>query len=140
MKVQQTIFAFLPVQSGPHTLTLFFFYLKVTPGFRLALLYHPMRSTCKAELLALEGTCVHGRLLHPWDLTHVYLQLSEWKQGSDNVKSRETWQYPRILKNSNQKILVLFWVWRVRGIIHLLLQKQKLIVTHNLKTKADEHE
>lgn len=46
---------------------------------------------------------------------------------------------PVFLKNSNQKILVLS-MKSIRGIIHLLLQKQKLIVTHNLKTKADEHE
>lgn len=69
MKVQQTIFAFLPVQSGPHTLTLFFFllffYLKVTLRFGSVLHGHPRMSKYKAELLALEGTCVHGRLLHP---------------------------------------------------------------------------
>lgn len=68
MKVQQTIFAFLPVQSGPHTLTLFFllfFYLKVTLRFGSVLPGHPRMSKYKAELLALEGTCVHGRLLHP---------------------------------------------------------------------------
>lgn len=66
MKVQQTIFAFLPVQSGPHTLTLFFFYLKVTLRFGSVLHgHHIRRGKYKAELLALEGTCVHGRLLHP---------------------------------------------------------------------------
>lgn len=69
MKVQQTIFAFLPVQSRPHTLTLFFFlffYLKVTLRFGSVLHGHPIRrGKYKAELLALEGTCVHGRLLHP---------------------------------------------------------------------------
>lgn len=109
--------------SYPHS---FFFYLKMTPRFESALLAPPIRrSKYKVELLALEGTCVHGRLLHPWDLTHVYLQLSEWKQGSDNVKSRETRQYRSILKISNQKILVLFWVWRVLEELYICYYKSK---------------
>lgn len=54
--------------SYPHSFffLLFFFYLKVTLRFGSVLHGHPIRrGKYKAELLALEGTCVHGRLLHP---------------------------------------------------------------------------
>ncbi|XP_013765860.1 von Willebrand factor A domain-containing protein 5A-like [Pundamilia nyererei] len=37
----------------------------MTQRFGSVLLGHPRMSKYKAELLALEGTCVHGRLLHP---------------------------------------------------------------------------